>query len=241
MKGSMIREMAREGVHEKVLSYLRGKAPARVLDCPAGPGALSRELKALGFEVSCSDVVPENFRIEGLKCDYGDLNGALPYKDGEFDFVLCVEGIEHTENPYNAIGELSRVLKPDGHLILTTPNYLNIERRLKFLITGSFTKPVSKEFFKDKLGGDASGLHLSTLGYTEIKFALERAGLEIKELTFDREKPKQKLLKPLAVLIRLYTRLWSRKSRERYLIDETASGVMLEGGNTLIILARKVA
>jgi 2-polyprenyl-3-methyl-5-hydroxy-6-metoxy-1,4-benzoquinol methylase len=220
MSNSLIPEMARQGVHKKVLSYMEGKAPARVLDCPAGPGALAGKLKVMGFEVSCCDMEPENFRMEGLKCNYGNLNGKLPYKDGEFDFVLCVEGIEHTENPYNAIGELSRVLKLDGVLVLTTPNYLNIERRLKFLVMGSFTKPVSLEFFKENLGEDASGLHLSTLGYTEIKFALERVGFEIKELTYDREKPKQKFLKPLVLLIRLYTRIWSKESRQRYLIDE---------------------
>jgi SAM-dependent methyltransferase len=241
MDGSSFPEWAMQGVHNKVLSYLKGKPPARVLDVPAGPGALANELFAMGFEVSCCDIEPAQFRAGGLKCDYGNLNERLPYNDGEYDFVSCVEGIEHTENPYNAIRELARVIKPGGELILTTPNYLNIERRLKFLITGSFTKPVSLEFFRDKLRGNASGLHLSTLGYPIIKFALESSGFEIKGVSFDREKPKQKFLKPLAVLIRIYTRLWSKKSRERYLTDETASRVILEGGNTLIIVARKLS
>jgi hypothetical protein len=97
------------------------------------------------------------------------------------------------------------------------------------------------EFFRDKLRGNASGLHLSTPGYPVIKFAIERSGLEIKDVTFDKVKPKQRFLKPLVVLMRLYIRLWSKKSRERYWTDETASSVILEGGNTLIIRARKVA
>ncbi len=44
----------------------------------------------------------------------------LPFKDGEFSFVLCTEVLEHVRNPREAISEMHRVLEPGGTLILTT-------------------------------------------------------------------------------------------------------------------------
>ena len=38
-----------------------------------------------------------------------------------FDAVICTEVLEHTSNPFDAIKELHRILKPEGELWLTTP------------------------------------------------------------------------------------------------------------------------
>ncbi len=44
----------------------------------------------------------------------------LPFSDGEFDFVLCTEMLEHTENPFSVEKELRRVTSVGGMLLLTT-------------------------------------------------------------------------------------------------------------------------
>ena len=49
----------------------------------------------------------------------GDIH-ALPFTDGEFDMVLCIEVLEHVLNPRKAMEEMRRVLKKGGTLILTT-------------------------------------------------------------------------------------------------------------------------
>lgn len=49
----------------------------------------------------------------------------LPYPEGSFDTVFSCETVEHVIDPTDAVGELARVLKPGGHLYLTTPSYLN--------------------------------------------------------------------------------------------------------------------
>ena len=47
----------------------------------------------------------------------------FPYPDGDFTTVLCCELIEHlTEDPMHLMSEINRILKPGGHLVLTTPN-----------------------------------------------------------------------------------------------------------------------
>jgi len=239
MDDQAIRPLARNGVHEKVITYLADKPRGHILDVPTGQGALAKKLYEAGHSVSCCDIETSQFRVKGLTVEQGDLNRRLPYGDEEFDYVCFLEAIEHTENPYNAVREVARVLKRGGTLIMSTPNYLNIERRMKFLITGFFTKPVSHEKFMGLCKGDTFGLHLSPLGYTLIRFALESAGLKIVHLTYDQKKPKIVFLKPLTLLIRAYTKLWSKTKQEEYWLDETTSNVILEGGNTLIIFAEK--
>ena len=63
---------------------------------------------------------------EVFECDI-DLFDAekdiYPYADASFDTVLCCELIEHLfADPMHMMSEINRVLKPGGHLVLTTPN-----------------------------------------------------------------------------------------------------------------------
>jgi SAM-dependent methyltransferase len=44
----------------------------------------------------------------------------LPFADGAFDAVVCTEVFEHLLDPPAAAGEMIRVLKPGGRLVLTT-------------------------------------------------------------------------------------------------------------------------
>ncbi|HLG95761.1 MAG TPA: glycosyltransferase [Bryobacteraceae bacterium] len=47
----------------------------------------------------------------------------FPYADAYFSTVLCCELIEHlTNDPMHMMSEINRILKPGGHLVLTTPN-----------------------------------------------------------------------------------------------------------------------
>ena len=41
--------------------------------------------------------------------------------DGTFDFVVCTEVLEHTLNPFAAVDEIRRMLKPGGYAFVTTP------------------------------------------------------------------------------------------------------------------------
>lgn len=46
---------------------------------------------------------------------------AIPQPDGSFDAILCTEVLEHLPAPIDALKELSRLLKPGGKLIVTSP------------------------------------------------------------------------------------------------------------------------
>jgi glycosyltransferase involved in cell wall biosynthesis/SAM-dependent methyltransferase len=60
----------------------------------------------------------------------------FPYDDGYFSTVLCCELVEHlTEDPLHLMAEINRILRPGGHLVLTTPNIGSL-RAIAAILTG---------------------------------------------------------------------------------------------------------
>jgi len=149
--------LARDETHDWMIDALSKEREGFLLDAPAGTGSLASRLKKMGFSVSCCDINPSLFLAQGIEIKKGDLSQSLPYPSGSFDFITCIEGLEHLENPFNAIREFHRILKPGGKLFLSLPNYLNIERRLRFLIAGLF-------FLRFLLLGDLGKFFLTTSG-----------------------------------------------------------------------------
>lgn len=62
---------------------------------------------------------------------------ALPFASESFDTVLCTEVLEHVTAPHVLFQEVRRVLKPNGHLVLTVPqvNPLHEEPHDYFRVT----------------------------------------------------------------------------------------------------------
>lgn len=50
----------------------------------------------------------------------------LPVRDQSIDIVVCCEVLEHVDSPPRVLREIRRVLKPDGLLLLSFPNYWNL-------------------------------------------------------------------------------------------------------------------
>ena len=242
--------MAHSAIYETVEKILQNESRGRILDVPAGHGALALILKKFGFEVFCCDLYPELFNLEGFDFKRGNLDEKLPYENDFFDKIVCIEGLEHIENPANAIREFARILKKDGSLIVSVPNIMNIEERLKWLFYGytSHFKPLSaesltaiRESIKDGYAGmDEVALHVNPIGYSEIRFLLEKSGFKIEKTYLDKPKKNSVLYFPLVVLIRLASRFSSAQKRKSRWSDELNSDEVLLGGNTLIFKAQKI-
>jgi 2-polyprenyl-6-hydroxyphenyl methylase/3-demethylubiquinone-9 3-methyltransferase len=104
---------------------LSGKA---ALDVGCGAGLLCEPLARLGGAVTGVDAAPEN--IDAAKA-HAALSGLpINYRAGEiaaqglgqFDVVTCMEVIEHVMDPGGFVAELVRHLRPDGLMLLSTPN-----------------------------------------------------------------------------------------------------------------------
>jgi SAM-dependent methyltransferase len=59
---------------------------------------------------------------EEIQGDVADITSALHGRT--FDTIICAELIEHLENPYEFLRRIKTLLRPEGRLILTTPNPL---------------------------------------------------------------------------------------------------------------------
>jgi len=70
-----------------------------------------------------------------FRCDYFDAEAErFPYADASFDTAVCSEVIEHLKyDPAHMLGEINRVLKPGGRLILTTPNITSVTALYRLL------------------------------------------------------------------------------------------------------------
>jgi len=105
------------------------QAPSRgtCLEVGCGTGAITEWFHELVDELTVSDIsarlaedVGERFGVAGRAEDATELS----FADEKFDLVVSSECVEHTPDPAKAVLEMLRVLKPGGHLVLTTPNRL---------------------------------------------------------------------------------------------------------------------
>jgi SAM-dependent methyltransferase len=73
------------------------------------------------FEVDRHIGIDWSNSLQCLEVDAFATAEALPFADCVFDSVLCTEVLEHLRHPQTAIREMTRVLKPGGHLIVSVP------------------------------------------------------------------------------------------------------------------------
>lgn len=104
---------------------LRLPAAGRLLDAGGGTGRVSSQLRHLVDEVIISDVSASMLKQAQVK---GKLQPAqahaerLPFPDGSFDRVIVVDALHHFCNQREAVGDLLRVLKPGGRLLIEEPD-----------------------------------------------------------------------------------------------------------------------
>ena len=96
-------------------------------------------------EVSYRDFKSGNISSVQLKSNHFNIEEEpFPFCDEEFDIVLFCEIIEHLlMDPVAVIKEIKRVLKPNGALILTTPNVSRLENVAKMIAGVNIYDPYS--------------------------------------------------------------------------------------------------
>jgi SAM-dependent methyltransferase len=105
-----------------------GTAPRTVLDIGCGDGTAATVAAPLlpghrlvGVDWSQDALSRARTRLpHTVRGELGD--GGLPFRSASVDAVLFSEVIEHLVDPDSALDEVRRVLRPGGHLMLSTPN-----------------------------------------------------------------------------------------------------------------------
>lgn len=98
-----------------------------VLDVGGGHGLYTQEFRDRGARCVLVDIEPAEFDLDGaaaLDTLVGDA-ARLPFADDSFDVVFTSNMLEHVADPDLVRGELARVLKPGGILVLSYTNWLS--------------------------------------------------------------------------------------------------------------------
>ena len=116
-----------EPVSQAVVDMAALSPPVDVIDSACGTGnaallAARRGARVVGIHTSARllEVARERARTQGVDVDFreGDLLD-LPVADGTADVVLSVFGVVFASDPEQALGEVGRVLRPGGHVLVS--------------------------------------------------------------------------------------------------------------------------
>jgi SAM-dependent methyltransferase len=149
-----------------VLRKLRAHAGGRLLDVGCGQGQFLRRA-ARYYDVYGIDISPA--RVERARSQSGldtvsvGSATALEFGDGFFDVVCALDVVEHLEQPEVFFVEASRVLRPGGLLLFSTPNTESLGHRRKGRESFMYRDPT----------------HASLLPRTEWRARLDKSGFAV--------------------------------------------------------------
>lgn len=170
---------AHVGTHDAVLDILQKSGPGKLLDIGAGTGHFAKRISAMwnNEPIYVTEIYKECITENGLIVSEVNADSdKIPYPDNFFDYVTLIEIIEHLKNPWNCMGEISRVLKPNGILILSTPNIHNLRSKIHFLFKDTFAQ------FKD-VTYDPTG-HLHPFAMNELNMVFEENNFTVERIEY---------------------------------------------------------
>jgi glycosyltransferase involved in cell wall biosynthesis/SAM-dependent methyltransferase len=118
---------------------------------------------------------------EVFECSIDHFNAEkdrFPYPDGHYTTVLCCELLEHLfEDPMHMMAEINRILKPGGHLVLTTPNIASF-RALAAALEG-YHPGFFPAYIRPSASGEVDARHNREYTPREICRLLENSGFQV--------------------------------------------------------------
>lgn len=145
----------------------------KIIDVSAGIGASANRVnKYYNADIICNELSPkclDSLQKLGLKTmsfDLDDNSKPYPFKDGEFDAIISLATIEHLYNIDNFFHEAKRILKDDGYIYISVPNYNGLNYLIPLLFKGkTFHDPLNPKDKYEFYGHLRYFTHLSLIKY----------------------------------------------------------------------------
>lgn len=164
--------------HEQIAARIQAVLPkgGKILDLGCGQGALSARLKDLGYAVTAVDTNPADFQcktVPFVKVNFNhadEVEGLLREHGEKYDLVIGIEVIEHVHNHWEYVETLKRLVRPGGHLLISTPNITSWVSRLFFLFKGEFHQfqPEDRDYG-----------HINPIAWHQLQYILEQKDLKV--------------------------------------------------------------
>lgn len=142
-----------------------------ILDAGCGTGLNLRNLPegSVGLDLNPRNVELVDRRLPLHRVVLGDVE-AMPFRDHEFDAVVCTEVLEHVPDPAGALAEIRRVLRPGGVLIGSVPAR-SLVWKLRFLSsTCPHSEPFHNEYVPTEVRSMLASWAIERLGYSLLRF-----------------------------------------------------------------------
>lgn len=146
-----------------------------ILDLGCAGGFMAEALTSRGAHVTGIDPASQAIKAarahvkatgQSIRYDIG-IGEDLPYEEGSFDAVVCVDVLEHVTNLTEVLAEVARVLKPGGAFLYDTINRNFVSRFATITVAENILRLLPK-------GTHDPDLYIKP---QELIVALERAGL----------------------------------------------------------------
>jgi len=114
-----------------IITQLQAKSGEKIVDLGCGNGYYLyllnnvpiKNLSVVGIDSDANALQAINGYVRNRNINLKKANlEQIPLRDNSFDKAIISEVIEHVENPSKVLAEIRRILKPNGTLLLTTPN-----------------------------------------------------------------------------------------------------------------------
>jgi 2-polyprenyl-3-methyl-5-hydroxy-6-metoxy-1,4-benzoquinol methylase len=154
----------------------------KVLDVGCYDGTYMKLFKNNGntvFGIDASKDGIKKAKRDGLNALQQNIESKWEYKGSSFDLVYSGEVLEHLVDTDLFIKEIHRVLKPNGFLVLTTPNLACFSKRILLFLGKNPYQEASFTFPKGAVG------HLREFTYELLKEFVESNGFELVEFKTD--------------------------------------------------------
>ena len=117
----------RVGIFKSFLKNVDYTDNILILDCGCADGTImsrliTPEMTYIGLDIAHKKLLAaKELQKDNASFICSDAQ-RLPFKDEQFDAIICSEVLEHVDKPLQMAGEISRVLREGGTLIFTIPN-----------------------------------------------------------------------------------------------------------------------